>query len=486
LPFYAKAERLRQSLQDAKVMLHEDRVELKALRSEVARQNRLAANQSRLTANQKRQIDNLERAAADLKDRLRQAAQGSPEQRAELKALRRETARRSRLTANQERQIANLEKAVLDLKDRLVQARIGTPEERIQLKALRRETAKQNRLTANRERQIANKARQVTNLEGAVAELKDRLRQARATASEERVELKALRRETARQDRRTANQERQIANLEGAVVELKQASERLRALLRDHRTVLRSRDRQATDQKRQVRSLEKVVTELRDRGADAMPLPPPRLRTHVGRVDDMANYLGQGLDSARRVIEVFGQDPKGPVLDWGCGSGRTRRWLIGVGTWSDHYRGCDVDEEAIAWLRSQGVSGVEVCGDLPPLPYADQTFAGLYCFSVLTHIPPERHAAWYAEIHRVLKPGALAYVTVHGDHNMRSGKSFTDEERRAYSETGWSWSERDGHYKHAATVAKAFTLEALGGRFEVEAYRELGYHSMDDMILKKL
>jgi SAM-dependent methyltransferase len=270
-------------------------------------------------------------------------------------------------------------------------------------------------------------------------------------------------------------------------------AERLRALLREakvlirnDRVELRALRREAADMRRQIRSLEKVVTELGSRAGEAMPLPPPRLRTHVGRVADMANYLGQGLDSARRVIEVFGEDPGGPVLDWGCGSGRTRRWLAAVGTWADNYRGCDVDDEAVGWLRRQGASGVEVCGDLPPLPYPDQSFAGLYSFSVLTHIPPERHAAWYAEIHRVLKPGARAYVTVHGDDNMIAGKSFTDEERQAYAETGWSWSERDGHYKHAATVAKAFTFDALGGRFEVEAYRELGYHSMDDMILRRI
>ena len=269
-------------------------------------------------------------------------------------------------------------------------------------------------------------------------------------------------------------------------------AERLRGLLREakvmihnDRVELKALRRETEDQRRQIRSLEKVVTELR-RQSGAMALPPLELRTHVGRVADMANYLGQGLDSARRVVEVFGEDPKGPVLDWGCGSGRTRLWLAEIGTWAENYRGCDVDDEAIDWLRRQGVNNLEVCGDLPPLPYPDQSFAGLYSFSVLTHIPPERHAAWYAEIHRVLKPGARAYVTVHGDDNMRSGKSFTEEERLAYAETGASWSERDGHYKHAATVAKAFTLEALGGRFEVEAYRELGYHSMDDMILTRI
>ena len=116
-----------------------------------------------------------------------------------------------------------------------------------------------------------------------------------------------------------------------------------------------------------------------------------------------------------------------------------------------------------------------LCGDLPPLPHDSSSLAGIFCFSVLTHIPPQRHADWYAEIHRVLRPGARAYITVHGDENIRTGKTFTEEERQAYAETGWSWSERPGHYKHAATVSRAFTVEALGSGFEIEAYDELGY-----------
>jgi SAM-dependent methyltransferase len=267
--------------------------------------------------------------------------------------------------------------------------------------------------------------------------------------------------------------------------ELREANEKLRVGRREAKARLKNSLRESTDQMRQIRILEKVVRELMDRRR-ALPLPPPELRLHVGRVPDMANFLGQGLDSARRVLEIFGPDPGGPVLDWGCGSGRTLAWLMGVGTWDANYRGCDVDAAAIAWLKSQKVTGVAVCGDLPPLPYEAGSLAGIFCFSVLTHIPPPRHADWYAEIHRVLKPGARAFVTVHGDENMRTGKSFTEEERRDYAEKGWSWSEREGHYKHAATVSKAFTLEALAGRFEIEAYDELGYHSMDSILLRRI
>ena len=260
--------------------------------------------------------------------------------------------------------------------------------------------------------------------------------------------------------------------------------EKVEAKRREHKNELKRLREQNAEQERDLASLERALRRLLD-DCGALPLPPPELREHVGRRPYPGNFLAHGMESSGRVLETFGTDPGGPVLDWGCGSGRTLTWLRRHPAWLAHYHGCDVDEAAIAWLTSQGVERVQVCTDLPPLPYADNSFVGLFCFSVLTHIPPERHAAWYAEMRRVLRPGGRAYVTVHSDQNMASGKSFSDAERAAYLEQGWSWSERDGHYKHAATVTKAFTLEAVGELLQVERYREGGYHQMDDLVLRK-
>ncbi len=162
--------------------------------------------------------------------------------------------------------------------------------------------------------------------------------------------------------------------------------------------------------------------------------------------------------------------------------------MLAIIGWALGLVGIGVVATSVSFLTSALFrrSGGRLCGDLPPLPHDSSSLAGIFCFSVLTHIPPQRHADWYAEIHRVLRPGARAYITVHGDENIRTGKTFTEEERQAYAETGWSWSERPGHYKHAATVSRAFTVEALGSGFEIEAYDELGYHSMDSIRLRRL
>ena len=245
--------------------------------------------------------------------------------------------------------------------------------------------------------------------------------------------------------------------------------------------------RSLQDQAKQIAWLEKLVTDLLVEQRGFCLLPPPELRLHVGARDSAANFWNQGRNSSARVIEVFGQTPPGRVLDWGCGSGRTLYWLYGSPAWREAYRGCDVDAQAIGWLKKKHrIDTVSVCASEPPLPYGDGEFAGLFSFSVLTHIPPERHRAWYEELHRVLAPGGRAYITVNGDSRAADTAAFTDGEQTLFARQGWLWADREGHYKGAAVVGRGFTQKALAGLFELERYRDAGYHQQDDMVLRRL
>ena len=245
--------------------------------------------------------------------------------------------------------------------------------------------------------------------------------------------------------------------------------------------------RQLKDQAKQIVWLERLVTELLVEQRGFCLLPPAELRLHVGAHESAGNFWNQGRDSSARVIEVFGEIPPGQVLDWGCGSGRTLYWLYARKPWRKAYRGCDVDAEAIRWLQKKhGIDAVTVCGAEPPLPYPDGHFAGLFSFSVLTHIPPERHRAWYEELHRVLRPGGVAYVTLNGESRTADPRAFTPDEQAQFARQGWLWAEREGHYKGAAVASRALTEGALKGLFELERYRDAGYHQQDDMVLRRL
>lgn len=237
--------------------------------------------------------------------------------------------------------------------------------------------------------------------------------------------------------------------------------------------------------KREMEQLTRVVTVLAQKHQNNMPLPPEALRLHVGVRPSAANFLAQGSNSSERVLQVFGAAPQKPVLDWGCGSGRTLRWLMAYPVWRANYYGCDVDSEAIAWLKQNGVSNVSVCNDDPPLPYPDATFGGLFAFSVLTHIPAEKHRGWYVELRRVLEPGGLAYLTTQGATVVKDPQyGIPEESRREFFSKGYTYVKSEGHYKDAALVSEEYTRRMLAGLFTVEHYEERGYQNMDAFLIR--
>ena len=235
---------------------------------------------------------------------------------------------------------------------------------------------------------------------------------------------------------------------------------------------------------RQSSQIERIRRTVMDRNYGGWEFPPAELRGRVGSQDDTLNFWFKGAASSDLVLKHFGADPGQPVLDWGCGSGRTLTWLRCYDGWRDHYHGCDVDGDAIAWLRGRDVPRVEVSGDLPPLPFADGAFGGLFGFSILTHIPPERHRAWYEEFVRVLRPGALALLTTHGAVHAQGSSA---EARAAFERTGASYEQCKvpNHYKDSAMVDEAFTRKAVGGLFDVDQFTTRGYLSQDLWLLRR-
>jgi len=235
-----------------------------------------------------------------------------------------------------------------------------------------------------------------------------------------------------------------------------------------------------------LEQLTSVVALLNKRHCNDLPLPPEYLRLHVGAKTSAANFMAQGANSSERVLEIFGEKPAGPILDWGCGSGRTLRWLRYYPAWCENYHGCDVDVEAVEWLRQNGQSNLAVCNDNPPLPYADQMFDGLFAFSILTHIHPDKHRNWYAELRRVLKPGGRAYLTTQGLHVVETlGSKLPDGAPKEFFEKGFVYLKFEGHYKDAALVGEAFNRGMLEGLFTLEDYKLTGYQNMDAFLVRR-
>jgi SAM-dependent methyltransferase len=103
------------------------------------------------------------------------------------------------------------------------------------------------------------------------------------------------------------------------------------------------------------------------------------------------------------------------VLDFGCGCGRTLRWLMESYP-ATHFYGADVDADAVEWCARNLRNGVFVNSrPEPPLPFQSGYFDVVYCFSVFTHLDERMQDMWLIEIKRVLKPGGIVILTVHGE-----------------------------------------------------------------------
>ena len=103
------------------------------------------------------------------------------------------------------------------------------------------------------------------------------------------------------------------------------------------------------------------------------------------------------------------------VLDFGCGCGRTLRWLMKSHP-ATHFVGADVDADAIDWCVRNLHSGEFVNSrPEPPLPFKPASFDVVYCFSVFTHLDERMQDMWLREMKRILKPGGIVILTVHGE-----------------------------------------------------------------------
>lgn len=106
----------------------------------------------------------------------------------------------------------------------------------------------------------------------------------------------------------------------------------------------------------------------------------------------------------------------GPILDFGCASGRVLRHLLcnvpEVDIW-----GADIDIRLIDWILKYLGDKPRVFHStvLPFLPVEDNFFGLVYALSVFTHID-ELELAWLCELRRILRPGGIAYLSVHTDH----------------------------------------------------------------------
>ena len=100
-------------------------------------------------------------------------------------------------------------------------------------------------------------------------------------------------------------------------------------------------------------------------------------------------------------------------LDFGCGSGRIARHLLGADPPRELW-GVDVDAPAVAWCarRFPGSTFRTISAD-PPSPLPASHFDVVVSGSVFTHLAEDAQSRWLSELHRLLRPGGLLITCTH-------------------------------------------------------------------------
>jgi SAM-dependent methyltransferase len=168
------------------------------------------------------------------------------------------------------------------------------------------------------------------------------------------------------------------------------------------------------------------------------------IRRTSGPASTQRTHLWGGVHTAWKIHKMMGDRAiHGPLLDWGVGAGRVAVPLKRLFRPDEEIVGVDVDTVNVGWC-SQNLSDIAVSLSqlYPPIAFPDDHFGAVYGVSVMTHLTRQAQAAWLQEIRRVLRPGGLAILTVHGDHSLLQ-RHLSERVIRGIREDGISDVEQD-------------------------------------------
>lgn len=209
------------------------------------------------------------------------------------------------------------------------------------------------------------------------------------------------------------------------------------------------------------------------------------------------NFIRLGTNIAKNVHEALSAhipDMNGRrVLDFGCGVGRLAMPLY---HWHGYPTDCvDVSPWCIGVVQKRLTDvNVKKINTLPPTPFPDNTFDGVYAVSVWTHLPLETQWPWLREINRILKPGGVAAITTSGYRALR----YRREQRKQEGWTGVTDDDlalegviyKDCDPKHHDGVGSKYgyvahdpewTKENWGRLFDYVEFRPAAIYGMQDI-----
>jgi SAM-dependent methyltransferase len=238
-------------------------------------------------------------------------------------------------------------------------------------------------------------------------------------------------------------------------------------------------------------------------------VPDPKLHSNVPDPDrrfrvignrDLDGFLRLGATDAYRIKSAFERvtgrswRDAGDVLDWGVGCGRVARHLAPLV--AGRFHGCDIDADNAGWCAAHLPGSFAPSRLEPPLPYADESFDVIYGISVFTHLKAPWEERWLAELHRVLRPGGVLMMTVHGQtaidfanltpENFRALQARVQTEGLAVTSSN---NQLDGFVEHPEEYVNVFHspehIRTVWGRHFNDIRQLPGYIFTHDLIVAR-
>ncbi|MFC7156810.1 class I SAM-dependent methyltransferase [Halomarina halobia] len=119
------------------------------------------------------------------------------------------------------------------------------------------------------------------------------------------------------------------------------------------------------------------------------------------------------------------------ILDAGCGTGAYAEFYANAGV---DLHGVDISSKSLTAIRAARIPGTYTQARLDNLPYSDETFDLVHCFSVLYHILDDNE--WInslAELQRVTRPGGWLLLRIEWvDKSRRPASHVKHRPRNKY------------------------------------------------------
>lgn len=129
------------------------------------------------------------------------------------------------------------------------------------------------------------------------------------------------------------------------------------------------------------------------------------------------SYWASGLSDMNDLLSVAKKYDLNidSYLDFGCATGRVTRHF-GIQHPNIRTLGCDINRHHVLWCNKHLPNNVTTFQNhsIPNLPLADGSISFISAYSVFTHIEAFE-TTWLMEFDRILKPGGIAWITVHTD-----------------------------------------------------------------------